>query len=501
MPTMTRAGYTPPKAEIPKEPPRAPKHSKKKKKKRKLRISGTAAVSLVIFLIALAVGAATIFVYTETQPYVGTYLPGTSLDNYPLAGATQEDAFQLLARTTGETIAAWRLEMTYMGQSYSLTARDVALAVDEEATLDPLWQHGREGNMLARYLQMLNLRQNPVNAKPVITYDMAAVDALLERVCEDVEREPVDATMTFAPGSSEPFRFTQEQIGLTLNTKPLRAQIEKAIASMTPLEMVLVPQVLEPHIYQVELENAAILRHRLVMEIAADEASYLNVQLAAGKLHGAVIDAGKTLSFNETVGARSAQAGYVEAPEPAYGQDVRGVGGGVCQASTALYRAALLAGLSVAERNAAVRPVAYCEIGQEAAVSDQGLDLVIENTTAHALFLTARTYQEGKKAYLELQIIGEPLETRYALESASQAIPAPEDPVYVRDHEGKYARYKDERVEAGEPLEGYTASVSRVTLDEDGEEATSETISEDRYEPIPPAIYVGMEEREKEAQQ
>lgn len=496
MPNMTQAGYTPPKAEIKKTPPQERKPKKKKKKSAK-RMSGAAAFSLAVFFAAVLIGAATIYIYLQTQPFAHAYLPGTSLDHYPLGGVSREEAQAMLERTTGEAAAAWRLEMTYMGHSYTLTAEDVNLRVDAQATLDPLWQLGREGTMLSRYVRMLDVMRNPVDAKPVILYDMEAADALLDRVAADIERESADASMTFVPGTSEPFRFTDEVTGLKLHTQPLRAQIEQAIASLTPLDMVLVPQTIAPEVTRTMLESAIVLRGRQIVQIAADDASYTNVSLAAGRLHGQQIAPGGMLSFNETVGMRTAEAGYLEAPEPAYGVNVSGVGGGVCQASAALYRAALLAGLDVPVRSAAARPVSYCEAGQEAAVSDQGLDLVIANTTAYPLFIMARTYRDEAAAYLELQLIGEPLDVRYALESSVEETALIEEPVYVRDREGQYARYDDERVPVGKALPGYRAQTIRVSMDEGGEETARETVSEDIYEAIPPTVYVGIQVREQ----
>ena len=135
-------------------------------------------------------------------------------------------------------------------------------------------------------------------------------------------------------------------------------------------------------------------------------------------------------------------------------------------------------------------------MGQEAAVSDQGIDLVMENTTAYPLFLTARTYADGGAQMLELQLIGEPLEGGYALASTIIEETHITEPVYVRDHEGLYAQYDDERVEAGEGKPGYTIVVERVKLDAQGGEVSREQISKDVYEAVPPAIYVGVKTRE-----
>lgn len=492
MPGMTQAGYTPPKAQPPKKQP--PKAVKPKKKKKKKRVSAAAVISLVIFLIAALVGAATVHIYMQTKPYLNTFVPGTMLAGYPLGGATMEDARGLLEKLAEERFGQWQFTFEHDGQSYTLTAQDLAFEIDESATLDPLWAAGREGGMLTRYLEMRRLLSEPVIMQPVITYDMTAADTLLESIRADIEQEPVDAQMTFHPGSATPFRFTDEVIGYALDAAPLRAQVEAAADALTSGSALVVPEVIEPDVYRAELENSISLRIRLLVPVTGDEAAVANAVLAASALHGLTIGAGETLSFNEAVGARTAERGYVSAAEPAYGLNVSGVGGGVCQVSTALYRAALMGGVDVTERNAAVRPVNYCDMGQEAAVSDQGLDLVLRNQTDAPLFVTSRTYTgDDKRTMLELQLIGEPVGTKYALESIVTETGMIEEPVYVRDKDGLYARYSDERVPVGEAQMGYAAVVTRTA-----EGGAAEEISSDVYEAIPPAIYVGIEDRDKE---
>ena len=496
MPTMTRAGYTPPREMRPPGPPEREKKPRKRKKKKKKGRNTADAVSIMIVLIAVLIGSATLYIYAQTEPYAQTFSPGTMLGDSPLAGLTPADAAALLAEQTEEALAAWQFEMTYQGRTYLLRAQDVSLGVDAQATLDPLWEIGHSGSMVKRYLDMLSARNTPVSAEPVLTYDMDAVDAMLEKVRADIEREPEDASVEFLPGNSEPFRFTQEIVGLALDTAPLRSRIEASILSLTPSQESLEPEEIAPARYQAEYENATVLRARVTMQLVQDEASATNASLAARSLHGLRIEAGESLSFNEAVGRRTQEAGYVFADEPAYGPNVAGVGGGVCQVSTALYQAALLGGIEVTSRSAAVYPVGYCEMGQEAAVSDQGLDLVIENSTQMPLFLTARVYTENDAHYVEIQLIGEALEERYALVSQPLETMTPTEPVYVRDSEGRYATYTDERVPVLEAMTGYTSLVERVTLDEEGNAIARETISEDEYDPIPQAIYVGVTERE-----
>lgn len=495
MPTMTKAGYTPPKAEMKKPPKLDP--PKKKKKKKKRGMSGAAIASLVIFMIAALIGAGTIFVYTQTQPYLLTFAPGTMLMGYPLAGATQEQAQALIDTIEEEHVNGWQAEIVCMNQTYTLTAQDVALEIDKEATLAPLWAAAREGGMLSRYLEILRLQGEPVIAQPVLSYDLAPVDAILEIIRADVESESVDATVSYHPGSAQPFAFTDEEEGYTLDTSGVKATIEKELLRLNPAGVTLEPEVLEPEVYRAELESSISLRAHLTTALQGDEASVSNAVLAAAQLNGLTLEPGEQLSFNEIVGARTQERGYQAAPEPAYGENISGVGGGVCQVSTALYRAALLGDIDIAQRNAAVRPVDYCPMGQEAAVSGQGLDLVLENQTEAKVFVSVRTYENDDEQVLEIMLIGEELGKRYALESLIDETGTIEEPVYVRDREGKYATYTDQRVPVSDALPGYAADVERVTLDKEGNEIAREIVSHSEYEAAAPMIYVGMQEREE----
>ena len=261
--------------------------------------------------------------------------------------------------------------------------------------------------------------------------------------------------------------------------------------NLLPETEALRPDEISPKVYRVELENATVLRARVVMSLSGSAAAQENAALAAIQFQGVRIDPGESLSFNQIVGLRSEESGYVQAEEPAYGQNISGVGGGVCQVSTALYRLALMGGLNVTERSAAVYPVDYCDAGQEAAVSDQGLDLTFVNNTDAPLFLIVRVYETDGVRTMDLQLIGEAMDKRLSLVSEVETIDAPADPVYVRDSEGRYATYTDERIPVGEAMPGYCAAVKLV--DENGE--PTRIVSEDTYDARTQIVYVGVQQR------
>ena len=104
-----------------------------------------------------------------------------------------------------------------------------------------------------------------------------------------------------------------------------------------------------------------------------------NTLLAARSIDGRVIAPHAVFSFNQTVRSWSVDQGYVKALVSYDGELVRAYGGGVCQTSTTLYNAALLAGFPVLERHPHVFVPHYIVPGRDAAVAFPGIDLRFRN--------------------------------------------------------------------------------------------------------------------------
>jgi vancomycin resistance protein YoaR len=109
------------------------------------------------------------------------------------------------------------------------------------------------------------------------------------------------------------------------------------------------------------------------------EGQKLNAAKAARAVNGAVIPAGSTFSFNQRVGSWTRERGFVRAPVSLGGVLVPSWGGGVCQVSTTLYVAAILAGLEVLERHHHTVAPSYVPKGMDAAVAYGVADLRLRN--------------------------------------------------------------------------------------------------------------------------
>lgn len=173
-----------------------------------------------------------------------------------------------------------------------------------------------------------------------------------------------------------------------------------------------------------------------------------NIELALQKLNGAIIEDGKSLSFNEVVGTRTIENGFKMSKIIVAGKYVEGVGGGVCQASTALYNAALLAGLDCKASNHSIMPT-YVEPSFDAMVNSCSSDLVITNNTGAPVRILCKS-QDGVS---RVTVYG--LKPRYTIKRVYNIERVDEaKEVTVIDDEGKYLKAEEERVRVSYPISG-----------------------------------------------
>jgi vancomycin resistance protein YoaR len=86
-----------------------------------------------------------------------------------------------------------------------------------------------------------------------------------------------------------------------------------------------------------------------------------NIKTASSRFHGLLIAPGDTLSMSDVLGDITLDNGYAEAMIILGDQTIKGVGGGVCQVSTTLFRTVFYSGLEILERHSHAYRVGYYE--------------------------------------------------------------------------------------------------------------------------------------------
>ena len=144
-----------------------------------------------------------------------------------------------------------------------------------------------------------------------------------------------------------------------------------------------------------------------------------NIMLASSALNDQVVEPGATFSFIAAVGDIQNDSRYQYAPVINNGTSVGSeLGGGICQVSTALYIAALCAGMEISERHPHTMTVDYSPLGLDATVYEGVADLKFVNTSSHPVTIKARS--EGQ--IVTVSLVGYPLEDNLLITVTSKII-------------------------------------------------------------------------------
>ena len=489
-----------------------PPQAQKKKKKRSPVF---AVIAVVLILAALGAGgyyALEHYQHTKTvtqkiEPYNDLFCPGVYVDGIHLGGMTPEQAMNSVQSQIRQRHDAWKVELVYAGSVVAeINADMMEFNVDPAHVLNEAWLQGHTGDSEQRYEDMLRLEQNPwqaYTAQP--DGNTQAIDNQLEQIKNAIDTAPTDAAMVgFDPSQPYPFLFTDEAYGFRLDTETIKERLYKMVSTMESGTVELVPERLEPSVRKSDLMKHYMLRSSVYTPIDkhSTEERNNNIRKALGIINGYVLNAGKTFSFNGVVGQRSEANGWYPAIEYVYGEHVEGFGGGVCQASTTLYQAAVCAGLQIIKREPHSDSVSYTDYGKDATVYWVGkrkIDLSFKNTTDEPIYIVASVQEDPsnkKRLIAKVSMYGQDMgDVRYELESEiTETLPAPFEPVYVKDTGAMYVVYKDQQESVSKAKEGYVVKSYRVQYTGNVLSDRKELFT-DTYQPKAERIYVGVKDR------
>ncbi len=241
---------------------------------------------------------------------------------------------------------------------------------------------------------LLDLKKTEKGVDVVVTdYKVASYTAQIATL---VNREPVEAK--FQLEGERVTVFEPALPGLALSTEDLTKEIaSRAFDPTLPAEIEIPVKTKEPALTTAAVNNYGIkeLVGQGVSKFRGSPAGRIhNLSLASSKLNGVLIAPGEIFSMYKVVGEVEKSTGYQDAFVILNGRTVPGVGGGLCQVSTTLFRAVLNAGLPIKERHQHAYRVYYYEQnsqpGIDAAVYFPSWDFKFQNDTGNYLLLQTK---------------------------------------------------------------------------------------------------------------
>ena len=239
-----------------------------------------------------------------------------------------------------------------------------------------------QNNLFYDNIQNCILNNNTSFEIPVEQFEADTVD--IEAIYNEIHKDPIDAYY-----STNPYEIHKEENGLDFAISLNEA---KKIVSQDQETFTIPLKILKPKVTVKSLGQEAFPDLLASYSTTYSTGNYnrsTNISLAARSVNGYVLMPGETFSYNSTVGQRTAARGYKEAGVYLNGEVTTGLGGGICQVSSTLYNAILLANLEIVERSNHTFKPTYVPAGQDATVSWGSPDFKFKNNRNYPIRITA----------------------------------------------------------------------------------------------------------------
>ncbi|MDP3724248.1 MAG: VanW family protein [bacterium] len=217
----------------------------------------------------------------------------------------------------------------------------------------------------------------------------AAIAGEIQRLANTYNTRPVNALFRMEGGRVLAFRPSKS--GKTIDATQSAAFLRDVLTNIPASTSAVLPlpvQITAPEITTDKVNNlgiTALLGRGVSLFAGSIPNRIFNIGLSASRMNGILVAPGQEFSFNATVGEISESSGFKKAYVIQEGRTVLDDGGGVCQVSTTLFRAALNAGLPIEKRTAHAYRVGYYEQnsppGFDATVFSPTVDFAFKNDT------------------------------------------------------------------------------------------------------------------------
>ncbi|GAB4477377.1 MAG: VanW family protein [Anaerolineales bacterium] len=241
------------------------------------------------------------------------------------------------------------------------------------------WRY--EPSELVRMIRIERI-QTPSAATMEIGLQNELILAQLENIAKEINRSPENARFIFNDETRQLEVIQPAVIGRTLNIeKSLQVIEQKLLQGEHSIELEIDTQL-------PQIGNGATAEELGIRELVSSYTSYFygssaeriqNIQTAAARFHGVLVAPGETFSMAEKLGDVSLDNGYAEALIIFGDRTIKGVGGGVCQVSTTLFRTAFFGGFPIIERHSHAYRVGYYEQTRSGGIDTNlaGLDATV----------------------------------------------------------------------------------------------------------------------------
>ena len=323
-----------------------------------------------------------------------------------------EDATKQMIEDIGVNLPGIVIESSYAieGEELIITKGKAGILIDTDNLL----------NQVKERLKQIDINEDYIEI-PFVNKEPEPID--IDKIHEEIYKEAQDAYFT-----KDPFAIYPEVEGVDFDVEAARA---------------LLAEEKEEYVIELIITKPKITIDQLGSEAFPDQLSTFttrydvsdvdrtkNLEIACQKINGKVLLSGETFSYNKALGPRTAAAGYRNGKIYSGGEVVDGIGGGICQISSTLYNAVLLADLEIVERRNHQFVTSYVGAGRDATVVYGSTDFQFKNTREYPIKISA----SAKNGIATISIYGIKQENEYTFKFSTKTVATiPYSTQYVED--------------------------------------------------------------------
>ena len=435
---------------------------------------------LTMALVVCTIAGSTVNLHAaETK----TIAEGVYIGNIDVGGMTAEEATEAIQnyiQEAGQSV----FTLSAGERNIRATASELGISFTDMNVVQEALDVGKVGNLIKRYKDKKDLQNGNVVINMLLDVDKNKVATLLGDKTDQLNQEAVDNGLVRKDGA---FEFVAGSQGIEVNvTKSLDA-IEQCINNGwdgTDTNVELVAEIVEPKGTKEELSKIQDVLGSYTTNYGSSAKNRCdNIANAASKIDGTILYPGDEFSVYKTIGPLDASNGYELAGAYENGQTVESYGGGVCQVSTTLYNAAILAELKISERSNHSMIVTYVKPSMDAAIAGDYKDLKFVNNLDTPIYI--ESYTSGKN--ITFNVFGE--ETR----PANRKVTYESEVVSQQDPGTQFVATGDPAGYIGVKQGSHTGYVARLwkVVTVDGVEESREVFNKSTYKASPKIVNVG----------
>ena len=316
---------------------------------------------------------------------------GVYVEEVNVSGMTKDEAKaavnEYIAGKTEEKIT-----LTIGEEELNVSRADLGVTWSNEEVIDEALGLGKSGNLIRRYKALKDLEFDNKVFELEYTADSELVQTVVSEKCTKYNQK---ATNVGLKKTSSGFEVVEGKQGVVVDESAATDVILSFIEGEYSAEntKVAVPTMItEPIGSAEELAKVKDLLGSFKTSFkSSDSDRSKNVRTGAGHIDGTVLYPGETFSTYEYVNPFTEQNGYAMAGSYLNGKVVDSLGGGICQVSSTLYNAVLMAELEVVERSPHSMMVTYVQPSADAAIAGPYKDFKFKNDTDAPIYIEGYT--------------------------------------------------------------------------------------------------------------